>query len=268
VKFVGFTLPTQEKPLEGKARIEEMQKLADKAGEFAIAMTEKDATLEKVAEKFMVQVQTTPEFSQEEPPKELGASDQVAQAAFRLTKEEPNSDALSAENGYYVLQLAEVIPSRPLTFEEAKTKLEGELKDERAREALTLKATEVRNKIFEELKAGKSFADAAKAAGATPEAFPAFSMAEPKMDQPDAREVMSTAMDLKVGEISPALPTATGSLLVYLDKKLPLDDSKFESEKQTISQNIARGHREGLFREWMKDRREEANILVPRRGRA
>ncbi|MHA3771756.1 SurA N-terminal domain-containing protein [Verrucomicrobiota bacterium sgz303538] len=264
VKFVAFTLANQEKPLVGKERMEALQKLSDRAGEFAVAMTEKNAKFEDVAAKFNVPVQQSPEFTVEDAPQEFGQSEQVVGAAFRLTKEDPNSDAVSGDNGYYVLQLADIAPARPLTYEEAKPKLEEQIKRERAQEAMNLKATEIRNKIDAELKAGKPFAEAAQAAGVTPEAFPAFSLVEPKFDQPDAREVISRSAELQVGQLSEFIPTAAGGDLVYINNRQPVDEKAFEKDKSQIEERIAQSRREALFREWMKNRRAEANVQVAR----
>jgi hypothetical protein len=265
VKFVAFTLPptAPDKPaLAGKERVAELQKLADQASEFSVAMTEKDAKFDEVAAKAQVKVEETPDFEITASPKELGSSSAVAQAAFKLTNEEPNSDVTTAENGsgYYVLQIAAITPATPMTFEEAKKQLTDDLINERANEALSLKAAEIRKKIEEAIKAGKSFADAAKEAGATPEPFPAFSQAEPKMDQPDAREVMMGSSELAVGQLSDFKPTQTGGLLIYIDKRLPVDESGFEKEKTMIAQNIDRMMTEAAFQQWLKERRGLAGL--------
>ena len=263
VKFVAFTLPppAPDKPaLAGKERVAALQKLADQASEFSVAMTEKDAKLDEVAGKTQVKVEETPDFEITAPPKELGGSSAVAQATFQLTNEEPNSDVITADNGYYVLQLSGVTPSTPMTVEEARKQLTDDLINERANEALSLKAAELRKKIEEAMKAEKSFADAAKEAGATPEAFPAFSQAEPKMDQPDAREVMMRSSDLAVAQLSDFVPTQTGGLLIYVDKRLPVDETNFEKEKTMIAQNIERMMSEAAFQQWLKERRALAGL--------
>jgi parvulin-like peptidyl-prolyl isomerase len=264
VKYVAFTLPADSKLPPGKERMDALQVLADKASAFSVEMTEPTANFDEAAKKQGTTAQLSSEFDRNTPPAELGTSEEAVQAAFALTKEQPNSDPVSTDNGYYILQLAEVIPARPLTFEEAKPKLEDQLKNERAREMITLKATEARNKISAAMAQGKSFADAAKEAGVTPEQFPAFSMAEPKFEQPDAREVMMTAFEMKPGTLSQVVPAASGSLIVYVDKRLPVDEQAFEKERSNVAQSLTRGRREGLFREWLKNRRAEANIDAAR----
>ena len=260
VKVVAFALPEAKPPLAGKERVSALQKLADAAGEFAVAMTEKDAKLDDVAAKAGVPVVETAEFEATAPPKEIGASDEVAEAAFKLTTADPNSDAITTEGGYYVLQLSGITPATPMTLDDAKKQLTEELTAERANEALNLKAADFRKKISEAVTAGKSFADAAKEAGATPEPFPTFSQAEPKMDQPDAQEIMGRASEMNEGDLSEFVPTAAGGLLLHIDKHLPVDEAGFEKEKPMIVNNLDRLKKEAAFQQWLKGRRSAAGF--------
>jgi parvulin-like peptidyl-prolyl isomerase len=211
-------------------------------------------------------VQESPEFSMANPPAELGASQEIAATVFeKLSKEQPNSEVLTADNGYYVVQLSGVTPARPLSFEEAKDKLTAQLKDERAHEALNLKAAEIRTKLESALKAGKSFAEAAAAAGVKSETLPAFSMMEPPKDnQPDTRMLMGQSFELATGELSTPVPTETGVLLLHVDKRTPGDESKFEQEKPMLTQGLARNKREAAFNLWLKERRAQAKVVVGR----
>jgi hypothetical protein len=165
-----------------------------------------------------------------------------------------------------VLQLASIVPARPLTFEEAKVKLTDSLKHERAQEALTLKGTEIRNKIEADIKAGKSFADAAQAAGAKAESFPPFSRQEPQFEAPNAGEIMSTAAELNEGQLSAFVPTAAGGVIVHVDKRPPIDDAKFQAEKARITESVTDFKRTSLFQEWLKLRRTEAQLKLNTRG--
>ncbi|MEA3208169.1 MAG: peptidyl-prolyl cis-trans isomerase [Chthoniobacter sp.] len=270
VKFVAFTLPPADKPLAGKERVDALGALSEKAQDFSVAMTDKNAKLDEAAAKFGVKIEESPAFTSAAPPKELGNAPEVAEAAFKLSKEDPNSDPVQTARGYYILQLAEVIPARPRTFDEAKTALIEQLKTERAQEAMNLKATEVRNKIEAELKAGKSFAEAAVAAGVKAEPFPPFSLSESPPKEPNADEVMRAASQLNEGQLSAFVPTqgaggASGGLLVHLAKKQPIDEAAFEKDKALVAEQVARGKRDAVFRQWFKLRRAEANVQLAQR---
>jgi peptidyl-prolyl cis-trans isomerase D len=269
VRYVAFVLPTTDKPLEGPARAEELQKLQKRAEDFTIAMTEKDAKFDEVAAKSEAKVEETPAYSRAKPPAELAP--QVAGAAFTLTKNQPNSDALESNRGYYVVQLEDITLGRQLTFEEAKDRLSDELKHERAQEAMNLKAAEIRNKIAAEMKAGKSFAEAAQAAaGAKPEEFPAFNAEDLQMrkfaDKPDAPVIMHTADSLNVGETSMLVPTEKGGVMVHLDKREPIDEAKFKADLPRVAEGVGEIRATVLFQEWLKLRRAAAQPKGVSRG--
>jgi peptidyl-prolyl cis-trans isomerase D len=265
VKFVAFVLPKTDKPLEGKDRATALTELQKKAEDFAVSMADKSAKFDEVAAKAGLKVEESSDFPLNQPPEALGTSHEVAAATFKLTEKDPNSDVIETGrggNGYYVLQLESVTPPRPLTFEEAKENIANTLKHERAQEALNLKAADLRAKIEADLKAGKSFADAAQAQGLKPEEFPAFSIKEPKMDQPDAGEIMQTATELNVGDLSAPLPTAAGSLIVYVSKRLPIDAKELEKEKGEVASSLEHMQQIALFQEWMKLRRAAAQVKI------
>jgi peptidyl-prolyl cis-trans isomerase D len=262
VKYVAFILPTTDKPLEAKERAAALGQLAKKAEEFAIAMTEKGAKFDALAAQYEAKPEETKDFSRDQPPAELGNSQEALTAAFRLTKEQPNSDPINSDRGYYVLQLTEVTAPRTLTFDEAKERLTTDLKRERASEALSLKATEIRNKIEAEIKAGKSFADAAQAAGAKADKYPPFSRMEPHMDAENSGEIMGVASELAVGILSPVIPTSNGSVIVVVENRQPIDEEKFKTEKTRVAANVIEFQKAVLFSEWLKVRRAAAQLQI------
>lgn len=266
VKFVAFILPTTDKPLQGTERAKALTDLQKKAEEFAVAMTDKAAKLDEVAAKDSVKVQETSDFSINQAPAELENSSEIATAAFKLNQQDPNSDVLETPRGYYVLQLAGITAPRPLTYEEAKANLTDTLKHERAQEALNLKAADVRNKIEADVKAGKSFADAATAQGVKAEDFPAFSAKEPKVEPANSGEIMQTASELNEGQISAPVPTPDGTVVVYVSKRLPIDENELKAQKTQIAQGISQYQAASLFQEWLKLRRAAAQLSTSFHG--
>ncbi|MDP9292798.1 MAG: SurA N-terminal domain-containing protein [Verrucomicrobiota bacterium] len=260
VKYAALVLSDAEKALTGKERIDALQKLANKANDFTQALLGKDAKFDEVAAKFQAPVSAAGPFSQEKPDSKIASIPAIATTAFALTEKEPNSDPVQAENGYYVVHLEEVMASKPLSFDDARIKLTEQLRAERGHETLNLKAAEARGKILEEIKNGKAFAAAAAAAGVQPEPFPVFSLAEPNEEKPNAREVMTRAAELKEGELSEPIATSDGAMLVYLEKRDPVDSAKFEQDSPMLTQNFARGKRALVFQEWLRLRRRDAKV--------
>jgi peptidyl-prolyl cis-trans isomerase D len=263
IRYVSFVLSEEQKKLAGPERGAAFQKLMEKANEFAIAMTEKDAKFDEVAKKVGVEVKETAEFSPSNPPPELAQARPVVQAVFTdLTLEQPNSDAIVAPpHGYYVAQLTGVTPARPQTFEEAKTNLAATLKNERVMEAMELKGKEIRTKLDTDLKAGKTLAEAAQAAGVTVETMPALALADPpKPEVKDENLVKKISAELSVGQLSEATPASTGSIIVRVEKRLPIDEAVFEKEKLKLTENLSRYHAMVAFPLWLAERRKAANV--------
>ncbi len=262
VRFVEFAPDKSEKPVVGKERVTALLQLADRAQNFAVAMAEKDANIEAVAKKFNAVIVETPAFSANQPPAQLSAAQEAVRATFEtLTMEAPNSDVILSGGAYYVLQLTSITAPSPLSFEQAKASLTAQIKSERVQETLNLKGAELHTKIQAGLTAGKSFAEAAEAAGAKAETLPAFSMSEPlKSDLPDAYPVMIQSSQMEVGQLSQALPSQTGSVLIHLDKHQPIDEQKFEQERTALSDKVTRGKRNSAVALWIKERRTLAKI--------
>lgn len=265
VKYVEFSLPKPEKdakPLIGEERGKALEQAMNSAQSLAQAMAAKGADLTaEVAKvnaspdlKTKLEVKESPLFEEAKVPAELGGSERVGEAAFKLTKQDPNSDAVPAGDKYFVLQLAGVEEAKPLTFEEAKAQLTTQLKDEKGQEAMDLKSKEIRAKIEEATKAGKSFADAATAAGVKADKVPVFSPMEPIKNDPDARAIQQSTEELNEGQVSEFTRTATGGLIAHLDKKVPVDEAAFEKEKPMLSENLSQQQREYVFRDWLNAR--------------
>ena len=150
-----FGLTDEQKKLTGKARIDVLQKLADQANDFTEALQVKGADFDQVVAKFQLTPKETADFSKASPDPALASAPELVQAAFALTKEAPNSDAIQTPDGFDVLTLLKVEPSRPLTLEEARSKIVEALKQQRAQQMVAMKASEVARKLRDELKSGK-----------------------------------------------------------------------------------------------------------------
>src|SRR5215813_3746782 len=115
VEFVQLTLNEEGKKLTGKERIEALQKLADRATDFTQALLEKGADFKQAAAKSQLPVHETGEFTTAEPDLQLKADRKLGTAAFKLSTQEPNSDPVQVEDGFYILHLTARTEARPLT---------------------------------------------------------------------------------------------------------------------------------------------------------
>ena len=185
VDFVSFVLTPEQKKLPDKERIEALQKLVNQAADFSQALSEKGATFQQAAEKFKLPVQTTEEFVANKPDPKLPNS-QLSSTAFQLTQEEPNSEPVQVPDGYYILHLAGVTPSRPLTMEEARPKIVDSIKAAKARMAMGDKASKAVHELREGLKAGEPLSFTAEKVNVKAEKVPPFTLMEEEQPPPIA----------------------------------------------------------------------------------
>jgi len=273
VSFVSFGLTDEQKKLAGKERVEVLQKLADKANDFNQALLEKGAEFDQVAAKFQLPIQTSGEFTKSAPDPLLNGNAQLATAAFQLTTQEPNSDAVQVADGFYILHLAGIDPAKPLNLEEAKPKIVEALKSERTREMVATRGAEVAQKIREALKSGAPAEAAMQKAGLAAEKVPAFSLADqPKMkvepgkpptaepEAPDLAMIKGAAAELGAGEVSEFIPTQNGGLVAVLEKRDPPDTAANDPAKAMFDTRVLKGKRDVAFYEWLHERRQEAGV--------
>ena len=298
VEFVSFVLTPEQKKLPDKERIEALQKLVNQAADFSQALSEKGATFQQVAEKFKVPVQVTDEFVANKPDPKLPSS-QLSQTAFQLTQEEPNSEPVQVADGYYVLHLTGVAPSRPLTMEEAKPKIVESLKAGKARMAMGEKAAKAVHDLREGLKSGEPLSFTAEKVNVKPEKVPPFTLMDDEQPQPPVPEpennqpvepdqsktaaankdkpkdkpaekprdmiaIKNAAVSLQPGDVSEFFPWEDGGIIVVLEKRDPPDESKYGAKKKELAERINTNKKEIVFYEWLKSKQREAGILKPR----
>jgi hypothetical protein len=259
VQYVSFLLPKQEKDAPAPVPAD-LQKIADRADDFASALLAEGAKFEDVAKRFGVEVKTTGDFAQGERVAELGNQMRVTAAAFKLTQEHPHSDTLQTEQGYMILNLVAVQPSKPLTLDEARGQLSDSLKADKVRESLALKAAEVRKKVEESVKAGKTFAQAAEVAGVKAETLEPFSRSDSSLKGEDASLIQNGAADLKAGQTSNPVDGPSGTLLIHVLKRQDIDPADLEKQKASLVPILETQRVDGLLAEWI-DRQRSASGL-------
>ncbi len=279
VRYAAFTLPPApaDKPPEEKARVEQLTVLAEKAYNFRQSLATAGANFDELAKQAGGTVGETKEFFEVDGVSaELEASPKVAEAAFKLTKEKPYSDSIVLEKGTYILQLGDVKEPAQMSLEMASGKLSEEIRQQKADVAMRAKAEELLAKITEAKKAGKSFYEAAEAAGTKAEPFPAFGgKNQPKGDAPFSQAVRTAAAKLAPGEISGVISAGQDVLIVHVDQRPVVDEKDLGEELKQAETNInegqsisfgtqkftiSPGRRDVAFKAWLHERAAAAGV--------
>src|SRR5204862_1022995 len=241
VEFVQLTLNEEEKKLAGRERIEALQKLADRATNFTQALLEKSADFKQTAAKFQLPVHETREFTAAEPDPQLKVDPKLGAAAFKLSTQEPHSDAVQVADGFYILHLTGKTEARPLTAEEAKPKIVDALKKARARELMSTKGAELVQQLRQAKQSGQPLEAVIEKAGVKPEKLTAFSLIEEESEKSEGEEqkkqspelltIKDAVVMLNAGDVTEFVPSGTDGLIAILEKREPLGDASAGEKK-------------------------------------
>ena len=272
VEFVQVTLNEQEKKLAGKERIEALQKLADRATDFTQALLGDGTDFKQAAAKFQLPVHETGEFTAAEPDPQLKGDKQLGAAAFKLSAQEPHSDAVQGADGFYILHLTGKTEARPLTAEEAKPKIVDALKKARSRELMSTKGAELVQQ-FREAKsspAGAGIEAVIEKAGVKPEKLPAFSLIEEESEKSEGDEQKNQSTELLTikdavallnpGDVTDFVPSGTDGLIAILEKREPLADASAGEKKAAFEKRILDNKQRIVVVEWLRDRQQAAGL--------
>jgi len=285
VRYVAFALPEGSK-LEGRAKVDALQKLADQATKFADSLA--GTSFDQAAGASGLTVRSTPAFDRqgtlmEAPqvkaedaaqiqsilakiaPKEVVAA--VAPAAFILPAVGKVSDIVQSGDAFYIVELSGLSPARPLTLAEATPAIEARLRETKAEQALRSSGEEKIKALRAAVASGKKFAEAAGEAGLKVESLNNLAPMGDTLT-PEQRRVVSSTLALKDGELSAFETAPWGGLCVYLQSRGPLPDAELAAKREEIRQSLLENKRSLLFAEWLRICREDANISIPGKPRS
>jgi peptidyl-prolyl cis-trans isomerase D len=232
---------------EVKSQIEPLLK-QQKAGQAAQTEAEqllsaaRSSSLEKAAGAKGLQVITTDFVTSKDVLPGIGGDPQFMTAAFGQTANAP-PDQAQLHQGYAIYQVTAVKPPTTPTFEEIRSRVEHEFKNERAAELLNQKTQELSDRA----KADKDLKKAAKELGA---AYKSSDSVLPDGQVPDIGSMTgpaSVAFTLKPGDVSgPINNGSTGAVLSVTDRQNPTDQD-FAAKKDQIHDSILQNNQAEVF---------------------
>ena len=197
---------------------------------------------------------------------------QLSGGAFRLTPQEPVSDPIQVSDGFYILHLAGIVESRPLSLEEAKPQIVDAIKAKHTRELLLAKGNEIVQQLRQATAAGQPLSAVMEKAGVKAEKLPPFSLIDdsPKTleQKPEAADVMmvkNAVADLEPGGVSDLFPSGNGAAIAILEKRESPDPAKYAEGKAAFEQRYLTNMRTVAFREWLRDRARDAGLKTSSR---
>jgi peptidyl-prolyl cis-trans isomerase D len=229
----------------------------EKAAEFVDLLTpDRDGSapaFEKAAADLNLTVSTSALFSVHETLEGLGVDLDFNRTAFELrpTAEEYYSDAISGHSNIYVIAFNSREEARLPGFEEVAEKAVQYATERARRQALTKKASEIRDSLRKALDEGQTFDAAARTLGLEVKKTPAFTAFEAPPEL-ESGEMLSQILSRKQGEITEPLWMADGVLLAWVAERKAADEAGLNAIRGQLLSNLNRRRSRVLFGEWQE----------------
>ncbi|HYA25440.1 MAG TPA: peptidylprolyl isomerase [Terriglobales bacterium] len=208
--------------------------------------------LDKAAANKGLQVVTTDFVSRTDSLPGVGNSAQFMDAVFNEPEKSPPDEA-QLPQGYAIFSLLAIKPPATPTFEEIRTRVENEFKQERASGLLAQQTRELSDRA----KAAHDLKKAAKELGAT---MKTSDFVAPDGQVPDLGSMAgpgNVAFSLKPGEISGPIDTNTaGAVLTILERQEP-SEPEFAQKKDQIRDTLLQQKQQELFGMFVSNLREQ-----------
>ena len=227
--------------IEPLIRQQKAQQIAQKKAEDLLKQARTQG-LDAAAAAQGIPVITSDFFSRKDMVPGLGPAPQFMDAVFSEAEKSP-PDLASASQGIAVFQLLAVKPPATPTFEEIRTKVEDQFKNERSSALLQQKLQELSDRA----KADHDLKKAAKELGAS---FKTSDFVLPDGQVPDIGSMTgqaAVAFTMKPGDISgPIVSGQDGAVLQILEDQKP-DEAEFAAKRDQIRDELMQNKKQELF---------------------
>jgi peptidyl-prolyl cis-trans isomerase D len=218
----------------------------------AVLSQARSGGLDKAAAAKGMQVVATDFISRTDSLPGIGVVPQFTEAVFNAAEKSP-PDQVQVPQGFAIFELEAIKPPATPAFEEIRSRVETEFKNERAGTLLTQKTQELSDRA----KADHDLKKAAKELGAT---MKTSDLVLPDGQVPDIGSMSgaaSIAFSLKPGDISGPVDSGnTGVVLQVLDKQAPTD-ADFAAKKDEIRDALVQNKQSELFGLFMANLRDQ-----------
>ena len=209
-------------------------------------------------------IQTTEPFSQQYGPQEFVASETFIKTAFALESDNPISEPIATPDGVYIIALQTNLPSEIPSLADIRERVAQDLRFREATMMAKIAGTNFAVNLTVRMALGKSFAAASIAAGYDPQALPPFSLNTSEMpelaDHATLNQLKSAAFTTTVGSASGFKETDDGGFVIYVESRLPLDQSKMTADLPDFTTQFRQQRASQAFNSWIQ--REASRELI------
>ena len=215
-------------------------------------------SLDELAKQFHLTISETRPTPAADPLLELGNSQEIKDAIFRLRLGEL-SQPLSTDRGYVVLSLKEIQPAHQGTLDEVKDRITADLKQEKADELARSKAGELVRRV----KAGEKLESAAKALGLEAKTSDLFARNGSISGVASGRQ-LAAAFAMQPGQTPAPLPIGKNWLVYQVAEKVEPNPADFDKQQKDLRESVLQNKRSlafDAFRSSLENRLKQEGIL-------
>ena len=255
-------------PEEAKEKIrEEMRKelmtLAahKKANAFATELFDKEPrqpqNLAALAKDKGLEVKVTAPFDRKNGPTEIKVGDNFAKAALALSPtDEPFAPPIIGEDAVYVIAFDQRIPSEVPPLDQIKDRVTADYKYDQARVLARQAGQTLYLSLTNGLAQGKTFSNLCAEANFKSTELPPFSLSTRTLpeaeDHISLNQLKQLAFGTPVGQVSNFQPTLEGGVILYVKAKLPLDQTKMNTELPAFVDYVRQTRQNEAFQDWFR----------------
>ena len=233
------------------------------AGSNAAAFT--DALLNKepvradnlsgLAKDWGLTVKVTDPFELDQAPKDLEVPPDFTKIAFSLTAEDPfNQRPILGEDGAYVIALRASLPSHDATLDSVRDRVTRDYQAAEAAKFARVAGESFYATLTNGLGQGTAFTNVCNQAHVKALALPPISRGDRDLpgieDAVPFARIKDEAFTLKVGEVSPFVPTTDGGFILRVESRPPLDETKMQQELPQFMTMLRQSLQNEGFRRW------------------
>jgi peptidyl-prolyl cis-trans isomerase D len=201
-------------------------------------------------------VQMTAPFSEEYGPQEFVASEAFIKAAFNLGPDNPISEPIPTPEGVYIIALQTNLPSEIPPLADIRGRVTEDMRFREAAFMARVAGTNFTHELTSHMALGKSFAAAAIAEGYDPQVLPPISLNTSEMpelgDHATLNQLKAAIFTTTVGGTSEFKATDDGGFIVYVESRLPLDQSKMNTDLPEFIGQFRQQRQSQLFSSWIQ----------------
>lgn len=240
--------------LKTRVTQETLNLLRVKVEEFADQAKKSD--LLKTASEDKLQVSQTGWFFRNKYVQGIGTSPEVDEFAFK-NKIGKISEAIETGTGFYVFQIKERRPAGISSLDQVK----GVIKQRLSKNKVDSLAYVEAQRIYNQIRAGKSLEQAAKDNNATYKETDEFSRNSYVPEIGNVPEFAGASFSLNSqNRVSSPIKTDRGAFIIELASRTKIDDSLFLSLKDSLSSVVLQNKQSQVYQDWFAQIRNSAKI--------